>query len=192
MASSLLPRPRLGIADDAMLDIDETGANPRRQRQDDRSRVAAGIGQQLGIRDFTGVQFRQTVNRRTIERGVFRVFSKTIYCAILRLLQPPCAAQIDHAKALRDRLRRQLARKLMRRGKEHDVHSCILHLLPREILEWKAAVACQLGIGLAKIGAAATFAIAAHQYRLRGSGMAREQAHEFEAGISGGAKDRGL
>ncbi len=37
---------RLRIADDAVFDIDVAGANPRRQRQDDRGRIAAWIRQQ--------------------------------------------------------------------------------------------------------------------------------------------------
>ena len=80
----------------------------------------------------------------------------------------------------------------MRRGEEDHVDSGIFHPLPREALEREAAIARQLRIGFAQIGDAAALAVAAHQHRLLRSAVPRQQAHQLEAGISGGAEDRGL
>src|SRR5580692_2539827 len=48
----------LRIADDTVFNIDETSLKQRRKRQDDRSGVASGIGNDAGVADFVAMQLR--------------------------------------------------------------------------------------------------------------------------------------
>src|SRR5271169_1274308 len=104
------------------------------------------------------MQFGQAIDRRFIKlRSALR---KAVYLTIVRLLQPPCAAEINHTKAVADGLRHDIARELVRGGKEDYVHTGVLHLLPREALQRKAAVATELGIDIAQVAALATLSVA--------------------------------
>src|SRR5208337_3119202 len=193
LGCGLLPCPGdagLGIADDTLLQVHEPGANPRRQGENDGRRIAPWISQQRGMLDSICVQLRQTVNRRIVQ---FRhTLRESIHLPVRCLLQPPSAAQINHAETVADRLRHKLARELVRRRKEDDIHSGTSHSLPREALEGEAAVARQLWIDIAEIAVFAALAIAPEQQGFLHSSVPGEQAHQLESGIAGGAKDRGL
>ena len=88
---------------------------------------------------------------------------ETVDAAIRGLLQAPGATQINHAKALRNRLGSNLARKFVRRRKENDIHAGVFHLLPGETVEGKTAISRKLGIRLAKIRVSAALAVAPQQ-----------------------------
>src|SRR5271166_791553 len=173
-----------------MLQVHEFSTNPRRERKDDRCRIAARISQQCGALNGIGMQFRQPVNGGGIE--LRRAFGESVHLAVLCLLKSPGAAEVNHAKPLADSLWNQLARKLVGRRKENNVNPGVFHPLPRETLEGKAAVAGQLRIGIGQVAVGAAFAIAPEQQRFLHSVVAREQAHQFKSRIAGGAKDSGL
>src|SRR5271154_3471070 len=62
------------IADDAMLHIDETRLNQRRQREDDRSRITSRVGNKTSLSDLIAVQFGATVDCLGLKRaGMFGV-----------------------------------------------------------------------------------------------------------------------
>src|SRR5271157_4433548 len=173
-----------------MIKVHQAGANPRRQRENDGRRVAAWIGQQRRLLNSIGVQFGQAVNCRIVE--LRRALGKPVYDAVLRLLQPPCTAEVNHTKPLVDGLRHDIARELVRGGKKNDVHAGFLHLLPREALQRKAAVAAKLRIDIAQVAALATLSVAPEEHWLLYARVAGEQAHQFESGIAGSAEDSGL
>ena len=52
----------LGIANDPMIQVDQTGADQRRERQDDRRGIAAGIGHQRGFFQLAAMQLRDAVH----------------------------------------------------------------------------------------------------------------------------------
>ncbi len=90
--------------------------------QNDRSRVAAGIGDQPRAGNLLAMQLGHAVDGLRL-RGCGQLGSfvlKGIDGAIGRFGQPPRAAQIDHAHPALQRFRDPLARLLMRRGeKQH-------------------------------------------------------------------------
>ena len=45
-----------------MVQVDEVGADQRSEREDDGSRIAAGVGDQAGCGDLVGVEFRRAVD----------------------------------------------------------------------------------------------------------------------------------
>src|ERR1019366_5726411 len=66
-----LPCPRnsrLGVAYNAVLNLHVSGANPRRQGQNDRRRITSRIRQQGGAFDRLGVQLGQSVHRSLVEK----------------------------------------------------------------------------------------------------------------------------
>ena len=192
-ADGVFPAPE---TPDFVLDIHVSGANPRRQRQNDRRRITSRIRQQGGAFDRLGVQLGQSVHRSLVEeRCVVRVgIAESVHLTVRGLLQTPCAAQIDHAQAASNCLRDPLPREFVGRRQEHDVHPGLFHPLPGERLERKAAIARQLRIGFAQIGDASTIAVALHEeeQRFLDSGVMREQTHQLQAGVTGRAKHRGL
>ena len=46
-----------GVADDAVIEVDQTGAQQRREREDDRSRVAAWVRDEASVGDLGAMQF---------------------------------------------------------------------------------------------------------------------------------------
>src|ERR1039457_829762 len=174
-----LPRPRnprLRVAYNAVLDIHISGADPRCQRQNDRGRIASRIRQQGGVFDRLSVQFGQPVNRSFIEESCILCISiaESVYFTIRGLLQTPGPAQIDHTQATADRFRNPLARELVGRRQEHDIYSGILHPQPRESLQRKSTVTCQLRIRFAQIAVSSTLSVALEEQRLFDSGVTRE------------------
>ena len=96
---------RLRVGNNSALAIDQSCLEQWRQSQNHRRRVATWIRHQLRRRDAVAIQLRQTIHRfRRQLRGGDRVrILKRINRAMLRLLQPPRTAQIDHAQSLRNR-----------------------------------------------------------------------------------------
>ena len=69
---------RLRIANDAVFDIYIAGLNPRRQREDDRRRIASRIRQQRRALDLVRVQLRQPIHSGLVECGLaHRLGSRT-------------------------------------------------------------------------------------------------------------------
>ena len=97
----------LGVGNNAVLEIDEARCDKRLQRQNDRGRVAAGIGDQLCAGDLLAMQLGHAVNGLRLRgRGEFGAFVvKGIDGAVGCIGQPPRAAQIDHAQCRDSALR---------------------------------------------------------------------------------------
>ncbi len=91
----------LGVADDAVIEIDDAGLNERSQREDDRGRVAARVGHQPGFADFVAVKLGATIDGFGLKlRGVIRVcVLELVDLAVGGVLETPCAAEIDDLDA---------------------------------------------------------------------------------------------
>jgi hypothetical protein len=79
----------------------------------------------------------------------------------------------------------------MRCRQKQYIHTGVLHPLPGKTLERKSAVTRQLRIGFTQV-LIRTVAIAAKEKRFPDAIVAGEQAHQFEAGITGRTENRGL
>ena len=65
----------LGVGHDAVLEIDESRGDQRLQRQNDGSRIAAGIGDQLRAGNLLAMQLRHAVDGLRLRgRGQFGAF----------------------------------------------------------------------------------------------------------------------
>ena len=95
---------------------------------------------------------------------------------MLRLLQPPRSAEIDHAQTLRDGLRYKRPRYFMRRSQEKQLHTLALQLRPRERPQRMASVARQLWKYLRQIGRTITAALTPQQHGLLQAWVAFENA----------------
>ncbi len=109
---------RLRIRNNSALAIDDSGLHQRRQRQNHRGGVATGIRDHVApeqwLRDSTPAARKppSSVNSAAVAESFVL---ESVHRAILRLLQPPGAAQIDDAQSVRHRLGHQRARGFMRR-----------------------------------------------------------------------------
>ncbi len=124
----------LGVGHNAVLQIDQSRGNQRLQRQNDRCRVAAGIGNQPRAGNLLAMQLRHAVDSLRLRgRGQLASFVlKGVDGAVGRFGQPPRSAQIDHAQAALQRFRNPLARLLMRRGEKQHLHAALGRAAPRK------------------------------------------------------------
>ena len=98
-----------GIGNDSLLAIDDVRRQQRGQRKNHGSGIAAGIGHQSGAGKPVAIQLGKAVHRllHEIGRGDRVSIMKTIDGAVLRLPQPPGAAEIHHAHTMGQRFRHQ-------------------------------------------------------------------------------------
>jgi hypothetical protein len=103
-----------------MFPIDQARLEQRRQSQNHRGCVAAGIRYQLGGRNVITVQLREALNRLRCQfRSRNRIsVLKRVDGAMQRLFQPPRPTQIDHTQPLRHRFWHQKPRCFMRRSQK--------------------------------------------------------------------------
>ena len=112
--------PRLRVGDDAALGIHQAGAHERRQRQDDRGRIAAGVRHYVGLGQKFADQLRQAVDGLLLHgvgRGRVRV-GEVVSGAVGGRAQAPGGAQVNHPQAAAHRFRQPSPRRLVRRGQE--------------------------------------------------------------------------
>ena len=116
----LLAGPRhaaFRIADDRLLAVDDVRERP--QREQDRCRVAAGIGDQPRVLQLAVAPLREPVDG-LLEQRRPRV-RKAVPARIQgRIVEAEGAGEIDHAHAAVEQLRRELGRDFVRRGQEDD------------------------------------------------------------------------
>src|SRR5215472_16064965 len=89
---------RLGVANCAVREINQAGADERRQRQDYRCRIAPGIRHQSSLPELVAMQFGNAINSlsRQLVSDLRISIMKFIDGAITRRSQPPSAAQVNH------------------------------------------------------------------------------------------------
>src|SRR5277367_1489461 len=89
-----------GIAHDVVIQVHESRFEERFEREDDRCSKASGIGYQSGLVDLLSMQFGNSIYGLglRLKRGCRALVLKAVDCAIGGLFEPPCAAQVDHAK----------------------------------------------------------------------------------------------
>ena len=128
----------LRIGNDSLLAIDDVRSQQRSQRKNHRSGIAAGIGHQRGARQAVAIQFGKAVDRLLHElgRGDRIRILEAIDGAVLRLMQSPGAAEINHAHPAGDRLRHQRARHFVRRGQKQQFDFSALQFSPGPGLQW--------------------------------------------------------
>src|SRR6476620_8868162 len=184
----------LGIADHAVIQINQSGANQRRQRQNDGRGIASRIGYQCGFFQLSAMQLRDSVHRLRhdlIGQRRILVF-EVVDRAVFRRLQPPRAAQVDHVNALGHGFRNPLARYFMRRSEEKHVYAFGLESLPAKQFTRISAIAADLGIKLVKLCRRAGFAVAGKEHWLIGTRVAGEKTRQFKTGVTGCSNNRGL
>ncbi len=192
----------LRVGNNAVIEIDEPRRDQRLQRQNDRRRVAAGIGNKLGAGNLLAMQLGHAIDSFCLRgRGQFgAVVLKGIDGAIGRFSQPPCSAQIDHADSALERLRHPLARLLVRRGEKQHIHAAFLQQLPGERLHLEivdAVAAGELGMNLGERNAAMREILALHApgkdrrlaLEMR---MVQQKPRQLRAGVSGDSHNRCL
>ena len=122
------------IADDAVVEVDQVGAEEWGQREDDRGGVAAGVGDESCRGDGGGVELGGAVDGFGLERGGgFGVgVVEFVYCSVGLLLETPGSAEVNDADACSDGCGDVFARLLMRGGEEEDVDGFLFQELPVE------------------------------------------------------------
>src|SRR5271170_6318166 len=115
----------LGVTDDAVIEVDEASLNEGSQGEDDRGRIASGIGYETGCADLVAVQLWAAVNGFGLqEGGVLGVgVFELVDVSVGGVAEPPCAAEIDDLDAPLDGFGDPLAGLLVRRGEEQDLGS---------------------------------------------------------------------
>src|SRR5581483_2290291 len=114
------------------------------------------------------------------------VLLERVHGAVLRVSQPPGAAEVNHPQSATERLRHPLARDLMRSGEKEKLDLPLLQQLPGERKEREhAAVERRSKLSCA-------FALAREQQGGAHTRMPQQEPRELRAGIAGCADDRRL
>ena len=124
----------LGVADDAVVEIDEAGLNEGSQGEDDGGGVAAGVGDEACVGDLVAVEFGAAVDGFGLEvGGVLGVgVVEFVDGAVGAVLQTPCAAEVDDLDAPLDGFGNPLAGLLVGSGEEEDLDAGVDDALPSE------------------------------------------------------------
>ena len=184
----------LRIGNDSLLAVHDVRSQQRSQSKNHRSGIAAGIGHQSRAGKPVAIQLGKPVHRFLHEfgRGDGILVMKVIDGAVLRLPQPPGAAQIHHAHAVGHRFRHQCARDFVRRGQKQQFDLAPFQFRPGPRLQRISAVAGNGGIHVGEIDLGHSLAGTLKHHRSFHAGMAQQNAGQFEAGISGRTQDRGF
>ncbi len=139
--------PLLASATMPRVEVDQPRGHQRLQRQNDRGRVAAGIGDEARSGNLCAMQLRHSVNGlRLGGRGQFGVVVlEGVDSAVGRLGEPPRAAQVDDPHSVPERIRNPLARLLVRRGEKQNVNAPLCQQLPGKGLQLQGACASAIG-----------------------------------------------
>ncbi len=94
-----------GVGDDAVVEIDDVGADERSEREDDGGGVAAGVGDEAGGFDLGGVELGRAVDGFGLElRGAVRVgVVELVDGAVGVVLQAPGGGEVDDADVVLER-----------------------------------------------------------------------------------------
>src|ERR1700760_3629666 len=111
---------RFGVADDSVLHVDQASLKQRREGENDRGGVAAGVGNQTCLPDLVPVKLRASVDSFCLQSGgVLRVcILQMVDSSIGIVFQAPCAAEVDDFDALLDCFGYPFTRLLMRCSKK--------------------------------------------------------------------------
>lgn len=187
----------LGVADNAVVEVNEAGLNEGSQGEDDRGAVAAGVGYEACGFDLVAMQFGAAVDGLGLEEGsvlgvgVFEL----VDLSVCRMLEPPCAAEIDDLDAPLDGFRNPLTGLLVGSGEEQDLDSGVDDALPGEGDDLVSLAACEgelrvdvfeveRGVGVGFSGASEKCGCCFAE-----PGMMQEQARKFAARVAGDTGD---
>ncbi len=184
-----------GVADDAVVYIDEAGLEQGSEGEDVRGRVAAGVCDEASVFDLVAVEFGAAVDGLCLELGgeVGIGVLELVDAAVGGVLETPCAAEVDDLDAVLEGVGNPLAGLLMRRGKEEDFDAGVEDAIPGEGMDLVGAGVSgrgEMGVevfeerGLGFPGAAKEDGSGVVQI-----GMAQEQAGELSAGVAADASD---
>src|ERR1700722_4864810 len=140
----------LGVADDAVVEIDETGLNERSQREDGRGGIASGVGDEACIADFVAMQFWATVDGFGLEDGgalgvgIFEL----VDVSVGGMVETPRAAEVDDLDAPVDGFGNPLTGLLVRGSEKQDLCSGVDEAFPGEGKELVSPVACDCELGV--------------------------------------------
>ena len=185
-----------GVADDAVVEVDEMSLEQRSEREDDAGGVAAGVGNKARGGDLRAVEFGRAVDGFGLQfRGGGGIgVVEVIDGAVLFAVEPPGTREVDHTQAVGERVGDVLARLLVWRGEEEEINSFLFEELPVIGEDAEGVGVGQAGELWLQAGERDVFrAGAAEQQRrrVREVRMVEQQAHEFAAGISADSRDRG-
>ena len=191
----------LGVADDAVVDVDEACAKDWGEREEDGGGVAAGVGDETCVGDGFAVEFGTAVDGFLLDgRGCGGVgVVQFVDGGGFGLVQTPGSAEVDDLDAAVEPLGRPLAGVFVGQREEDEFDAGILDEIPVESDNWRLDAVCAEGelrvqeferheAGGGVVGDAS------EEDRI-GSLEARvceEQAREFAAGVAANAGDRGF
>jgi hypothetical protein len=187
----------LGVADDAVVEVDEAGLEERSEGEDDGGCVAAGVGDEARGADLVAMQLGAAVDGLGLQHGgLLRVgVVKFVDGAVGGLVEAPGAAEVDDADAALDGLGRPLAGLLMRCGEEEDFGAGVGDAVPAEGMDLMGFAAAGFGevrVQVFEVSGAEFGVAGATEEAGRRCGEARmvqEQAAEFAAGVAADADD---
>ncbi|EXI72163.1 MAG: hypothetical protein AW07_03308 [Candidatus Accumulibacter sp. SK-11] len=174
--------PRLGIRDE-MVGVDQSAFDKRHEAELDGGRIAARVGYQARIADRRPVHFRQSVNRLADPLRA-RVLHPVPAAPVGDVADAIIGREIDDAHASVEQRRRLLHRHSVRGGEEDEVAA--VEVGAGWILETKAYSPAQVGEHLRDLGAGIAARRDAGNLDFR---VPRQQAQQFDAGITGATDD---
>ena len=132
----------LRVRNNAAFAIHDSSLQQRRECEDDRRCVTTGVCYQHGIGQMIAVQLRQAVDCFLREFGSSNRVGvlEGIHGAVLRLFQPPCSTQVNHADSPRHRFRHQRSGDLVRCGQKKQLDSVLFQYIPRKRAQRISAV----------------------------------------------------
>ena len=158
------------VADDAVIEIDDAGAEEWGEREDDGRGVTAGVGDQAGRGDPLAMELGRAEDGFGLKLGgegrvgVDELVDGAVGCVV----EAPGTAEVDDADASRKPLGNPLARGLMRQREKDDIDAGGFDELPAESVdrgEGLAAPKGELGVKLLERDGAGLVGDAAEEER---------------------------
>src|SRR6185437_2125077 len=115
-------------------EVDEIGADERREAKDDGGRIAAGVGDEPRGFNLGRVELRRAIDGLGLQlRGAVRVrIVQLIDGAVVGVAQTPGGGEIDNADVVRESDGRELSRLLVRQGEKEEVDTLFGERVPGE------------------------------------------------------------
>ena len=189
-----------GVADDAVVEIDEAGAEKRRKREDNGRGVAAGVGNEARRGNLVAMKLRRAVNGLGLEGGGERGIGvgELVDGAVGGVMQAPGTAEIDDLDAAFEPGRSPFPRGFVGQGEKDDVDAGVLDEVPAKRADrgkGLSAPAGELGVKLFKRDAAEGGLVGnAAEEEGRGvleARMGEEQAGKLASGVAADPGDGG-
>ena len=186
-----------GVADNAVVEVDEACLNEGSQGEDDRGGVAAGVGDEASVADLVSVKLGAAVDGFGLEEG--RVLGVGVFelidASIGAVPETPCTAEVDDLDAPLDGFGNPLAGLLVGSGEEQDLDSAVDDALPSEGEDLVGFVACyrelRVDVFEAEVCGCVGFSGAAEKCRdgFAEPGMMQEQARKFATRVAADTGD---